>query len=62
MPSNNAGQKQETIMANFQTLEYKEGQQAYREGLSRDTNPYKDDADKFDDWADGWFEEADCDE
>lgn len=49
-------------MANFQTLEYKEGQQAYRDGLPRDTNPYKDDADKFDDWADGWFEEADCDE
>lgn len=43
-------------MDNFQTLEYNEGAQAWSDGIPRDQNPYKDDADKFDEWAEGWFD------
>lgn len=35
-------------------LEYKEGAEAWSEGIPREQNPYKDDADKFDAWNDGW--------
>lgn len=42
---------------NFQSLEFKEGQQAWKDGEPVSSNPYRDDAKKFEDWADGWFYE-----
>jgi ribosome modulation factor len=40
----------------MQSLEYKEGYQAYLDGEAFNANPYKDDADKFEDWSDGYFQ------
>lgn len=44
-----------------QALEYKEGQEAWAEGINHSNNPYKfpgeqADADKYDAWSAGWFD------
>lgn len=46
----------------MQTIEYKEGYQAFIDGDSHLTNPYKDDADKYDDWSQGYFDASDEEE
>lgn len=51
----------------MQTIEYKEGYNAYLDGEGKETNPYhsskeQSDPDKFDDWLQGWFDAMDYDE
>lgn len=37
-------------------LEYKEGRDAFFDGMNFSDNPYKNDADKYDAWQWGWFD------
>lgn len=56
-------------MTNVQSLEYKEGTEAWAEGIPASQNPYRfpgeqADNEKFENWADGWMDarESDSDE
>jgi hypothetical protein len=46
----------------YKSLEYKEGYDAYGEGLSLVNNPYKQEADLYDDWQEGYFAAMEADE
>lgn len=38
---------------------YEEGREAHSNGVKKTDNPYEEETDEFEDWADGWEDEED---